>query len=46
MGKVIFYKDYIKRKRMELNLLSYESKKYTSCSSILNRLIDWQMVEI
>lgn len=45
MNNVIFYKDYIKRKLIERNKLSYESEKYARCCSVLNRLVDWEIAD-
>ena len=45
MHKVIFYKEYIKKKSIQLNKLFYESEQYARCCSILNRLIDWELMD-
>ena len=45
MINVIFYKDYIKRKISQLNKYFYGSEKYSKCSSIINRLIDWELMD-
>ena len=45
MNNVIFYKDYIKRKISQLNKSFYKSKKYSTCNSIINRLIDWELMD-
>lgn len=45
MSNVIFYKEYIEKKYRQLNKLSYESEKYARCCSIINRVIDWKLMD-
>lgn len=46
MDNIIFYKEYMKRKILEQKKLSCESEKYAKYWSILNRLIDWEVMDM
>ena len=46
MNNIIFYLEYMKEKRVAMNKYPYYSKKYEKYCSIINRLTDWQLVDL
>lgn len=45
MDNIIFYKDYSRRIMNILCKESFMSKRYNKYSSIVNRLIEWELVD-
>ena len=46
MDNIIFYKQYSRKIMGSLSKLSYMSKKYMKYSSIVNRLVEWEIVDV